>query len=55
MMLKEKGRREGRPIPNFVRQDNSKSTKIRLALQVSRLTRRCAISAAMAETLAAMS
>jgi hypothetical protein len=52
MMLKEKGRREGDPIPYVVRQDNSEYATSKLHLQVFRLTRRCAISAAMAAIMA---
>ena len=51
---KEKGRPAGGdPIPNaLVCQDNSEFATAPLILQVSQLTRRCAVSAAMAETLA---
>jgi hypothetical protein len=50
--IKERGcPAESSPIPNYV-VDNAKSKTFILNLQVSRLTRRCAISVAMAETLA---
>jgi hypothetical protein len=50
---KEKGRpAEGSPNPKFVMADNADQTTNRLNLQVSRLTSRCAVSAAMAEALA---
>jgi hypothetical protein len=54
MARKEKGRpfAGGDPIPNGVCQDATESIAQPLILQVSRLTRRCAISAAMAETIA---
>ena len=59
MARKESGRPAGGdPIPNDVRQDNSEFTSqpldLQQLLQVSRLTRRCAISAAMAATMAPM-
>lgn len=53
MAFNEKGRPAGGdPIPYIVRQDNLESKPQPLILQVSRLTRRCAVSAAMAEALA---
>ena len=53
MVSKEKGRREGDPIPNvYVCQDNSESKLSILDRQVFCLTRRCAISAAMAAIMA---
>lgn len=53
---KEKGRpAEGSPIPKFIpRQEQSESSASLLRIQVSRLTRRCAISVAMAEAIAPM-
>jgi hypothetical protein len=52
MSQKEKARQKGEPIPNSVCQDNSETKLQPLDLQVSRLIRRCAISAAAAEALA---
>ena len=54
MHLKERGRREGDPIPKvYVCQDNSGSNLSPLHLQVVfRLTQRCATSATMAAILA---
>jgi hypothetical protein len=57
MALKEKGRPAGGdPIPNSVRQDNPDfiSQPPLILQQVARLTRRFAISFAMAATLAPM-
>jgi len=52
---KEKGRpEEGSPIPNYVLADKSEYIAHQLQLQVIRLTRRCGVSAGMAETLAPM-
>jgi hypothetical protein len=49
----EKGRPAGGdPIPNAVCQDDLESKPQPLVLQVSRLTRRCAISAAIASAIA---
>ncbi|MBR1145089.1 hypothetical protein [Bradyrhizobium sp. AUGA SZCCT0431] len=52
MDIKEKGRLEGSPIPNCVFGDTTESKASLLNLQASRLARRCAITAAMAATLA---
>lgn len=53
MPVKEKARQNGEPIPNAIlAQDRPESKASLLNLQVSILTRRCAVSAAMAETLA---
>jgi len=54
MAENEKGRpvAEGSPIPNYVLTDNSDHGLVPRNLQVIRLTRRCAISAAMASTIA---
>jgi hypothetical protein len=55
MSIKERGRlAEGSPIPNYVLADNTEYKPTQLQLQVIRLTRRCAINAGMAETLAPM-
>lgn len=51
MAAKEKGRPAGSPIPNCVLADATESIALLRILQMSRLTRRSAISAAMAETL----
>jgi hypothetical protein len=52
MALKEKARQSG-PIPNAVPgQGSAEFAPKPIILQVSALTRRCAISAAMAETIA---
>lgn len=51
MSEKDKARRSG-PNPNMSLQDNSDTNETAINLQVSRLIQRCAISAAMAETLA---
>lgn len=56
----EKGRPAvGGPIPNYVCQDNpefisSQPLDLQQLLQVSRLKRRCAISASMAATISAI-
>jgi hypothetical protein len=51
--VKEKGRpAEGSPIPNVVLADATEFKAPLLNLQVSRLTSRCAVSAAMAAILA---
>jgi hypothetical protein len=53
MTIKEKGRpAEGSPIPNCVLPDNAEYKATELQLQVIRLTRRCAINAGTAQTLA---
>jgi hypothetical protein len=53
MAEKEKGRREGDPIPNDgVWRDTSEFKAPLLKLQASRLTRRCALSFAMASIVA---
>lgn len=52
MPEKEKAHQSGGPIPNYVLADAESIALSQLNLQVSRLTRRCAISTAMAETLA---
>jgi hypothetical protein len=56
MPTKKKARRKGEPIPNAVCQDNSEfkvqPTELQHQLRVSRLTRRYAISAALARTIA---
>ncbi|MGY4160504.1 hypothetical protein ACVINW_006346 [Bradyrhizobium sp. USDA 4461] len=52
MAEKEKGRREGDPIPNGVWRDAEESKAPLLKLQAARLTRRCAISLAMASIVA---
>ena len=52
--ITEKGRlAEGSPIPKIIpRQEHSEFSELPRELQVSRLTRRCAISAAMAAIVA---
>ncbi|MGF6433581.1 hypothetical protein [Bradyrhizobium elkanii] len=53
MAEKEKGRREGSPIPNNgVWRDTAESKAPLLKLQAVHLTRRCAISMAMASIVA---
>lgn len=52
MTEKEKGCRQGSPIPNYVLADKSEANQNPLNLQVALLTRRCAISAAMAAAVA---
>ncbi|MCP2219932.1 hypothetical protein [Bradyrhizobium elkanii] len=53
MAEKEKGRQEGSPIPNDgVWRDAAESKAPLLKLQAARLTRRCAISLAMASIVA---
>lgn len=53
MPQNEKGQPEGRPIPNcVVYHDAPEFIASPFDLQVSALTRRCAISATMAEALA---
>jgi hypothetical protein len=53
MSSKEKGRRRGDPIPNnVVRQDKPESKPTLRYLQAVSLTRRCAISLAMAAIVA---
>ncbi|WP_143046577.1 hypothetical protein [Bradyrhizobium erythrophlei] len=53
MAEKEKGRREGDPIPNNgVWRDTAESKAPLVKLQAARLTRRCAISLAMASIVA---
>jgi hypothetical protein len=53
MTSKEKGRREGDPIPNFgVWRDTAESKSNLHHLQALRLSRRCAISIAMAAIVA---
>ncbi|UGY23573.1 hypothetical protein HU675_0037395 [Bradyrhizobium septentrionale] len=53
MTEKEKGRREGDPIPNDgVWRDTSESKAPLIKLQAARLTRRCAISLSMAAVIA---
>ncbi|WP_143278237.1 hypothetical protein [Bradyrhizobium sp. UFLA03-84] len=52
MAENEKGRREGDPIPNGVWRDAAESKAPLLKLQAVRLTRRCAISLAMASVIA---
>lgn len=53
MAEKEKGRREGSPIPNDgVWRDAAESKTPLHKLQAVRLTRRCAISMAMASVVA---
>jgi hypothetical protein len=52
MVSKEKARQSCGPIPEHVLEDTSEYATSKLHLQVFRLTRCCAISAAMAETLA---
>ncbi|WP_168204675.1 hypothetical protein [Tardiphaga sp. vice304] len=48
----KKARFEGEPISNDVCQDNSEHSAATREYQVSRITRRCAISAAMAAIIA---
>ena len=53
MIKSEKGRPgEGSPILNYVLADKSEPNSSPLNLQVALLTRRCAISPAMAEAVA---
>ncbi len=52
MTEKEKGCRQGSPIPKVVLADKSEGSQNPLNLQVALLTRRCAISAAMAAAVA---
>jgi hypothetical protein len=53
MLITEKARQSGEPIPNVVPCQNiAEFTETALALQVSRLARLYAVNAAMAETLA---
>ncbi len=52
MPIKEKGRREGDPIPNAVLADAESIAPSLLNLQASRLVRLYAVNAAMAEALA---
>jgi hypothetical protein len=52
MAEKERGRREGDPIPNVVLADNAGFISQPIDLQVARLIRRCAIKASIAATLA---
>jgi hypothetical protein len=49
---KEKGCPDGSLIPNYVLADAESITLSQINLQVSRLTRRCAISATMAAIVA---
>ncbi len=56
-MIKEKARQWGEPIPNAIVCQDTSSDCISVApinLQVSRLMHRCAVSAAIAATLAPM-
>lgn len=52
MANKEKARLRGEPIPNAVLPDTAESKAPLLKLQAARLTRRCAISMAMASVVA---
>ena len=53
MTSKEKARLRGEPIPSVVpTTGNTEFIELALTLQVSRIVRRCAVSAAAAELLA---